>query len=253
MKHFFTLLRHEIRALLISPATYIATVLFLGLMGFVFQDLLVAFVREARDTAPAVDFFKLFWLPVFFLAPLLTMRCLAEERRLGTIETLMTTPVTTPEVVLSKFFAAYGFYLMLWLSTLSFHWVLYQFAENPQLIDPGPLIGGYLFVALSGLMFIAAGIFSSALTRSQLVAGLLTLAMSFVFTLGFRYLDDFSLFQSDPESLRSIIVDHVQIFQHAQDFVGGVFDTRAPVLYLSMTGILLFVAMLALDARSVRN
>jgi len=253
VNHFFTLLRHEIRALLISPATYIATVLFLGLMGFIFQGLLVSFVRESRETSPAVDFFSLFWLPVFFLSPLLTMRSLAEERRLGTLETLMTTSVSSPEVVLSKFFAAYGFYLTLWLSTLSFHWVLFEFAENPKLIDPGPLIGGYVFVALSGLMFIAAGIFSSALTRSQLVAGLLTLAMSFVFTLGFRYLDDFTIFQSEADSLRSVIIDHVQIFQHAEDFVSGVIDTRAPVLYLSMTGILLFMAMLALDARSVRT
>lgn len=253
MKHFFILLRHEVRVLLISPATYIATVLFLGLMGFIFQGLLVSFVRESQDVSPAVGFFNLFWVPVFFLSPLLTMRSLAEERRLGTIETLMTTPVTTPEVVLAKFFAAYLFYLALWLSTLSFHWVLFRFAEDPRLIDPGPLVGGYLFVALSGLMFIAAGIFASALTRSQLVAGLLTFTMSFVFTLGFRYLADFSLFQNDPESLRAIIVDHVQIFQHAEDFVSGVFDTRAPVLYLSTTGILLFLAMLALDARSVRT
>ncbi|BET65502.1 hypothetical protein ASA1KI_04200 [Opitutales bacterium ASA1] len=253
MKHFFTLLRHEIRALLISPATYIATVLFLGLMGFVFQDLLVGYVREARDTSPAVDFFKLFWLPVFFLAPLLTMRSLAEERRLGTIETLMTTPVTTAEVILAKFTAAYGFYLVLWLSTTSFHALLFHFAKNPQVLDPGPLIGGYAFVALSGLMFIASGIFASALTRSQLVAGLLTLTISFVFTIGFRYLDGFAVFQGDPDSFRATIVDHIQIFRHAEDFVSGVIDTRAPVLYLTATGLLLFLAMLALDARAVRN
>ncbi len=253
MKHYFTLLRHEIRVLLITPATYIATVLFLGLMGFVFQQLLVAFVREARDTPPAVDFFSLFWLPVFFLSPLLTMRSLAEERRMGTLETLMTTPVTTAEVVLAKFSAAYLFYLGLWLSTLSFHWVLYKFAADPRLIDPGPLLGGYLFVALSGLMFIAAGIFASALTRSQLVAGLFTLALAFAFTLGFRYLADFAVFQSDPGGVRAIVVDHLQVFQHAQDFVSGVFDTRAPVLYLSVAGLLLFLSMLVLDARSTRT
>lgn len=253
MNHFFVLLRHEIRALLISPATYIATVLFLGLMGFVFQDLLVSYVRTARDASPAVDFFKLFWLPVLFLSPLLTMRSIAEERRLGTIETLVTTPVTTPEVILSKFLAAYLFYLGLWLSTLSFHWVLFQFAENPEVLDPGPLIGGYLFVALSGLMFIAAGIFSSALTRSQLVAGLLTVALSFGFTVGFRYLGDPALFEPEPDTLLASVVGHVQVFQHAEDFVGGVLDTRAPVLYVSVAGVLLFLSMLALDARSVRT
>jgi len=253
VRHFFTLLRHEIRILLITPATYIAAILFLGLMGWVFQDLLVAFVRTARDTAPAVDFFRLFILPVLFLSPLLTMHTIAEERRLGTLETLVTTPVATPEIILAKFFAAYLFYVVLWLSTLSFHWVLYRFADNPQVLDPGPLIGGYLFVSLSGLMFIAAGIFSSSLTRSQLVAGLLTFAISFGLTIGLRYLGDPALFEPEPDTLLATIVGHVQIFQHAEDFVSGVLDTRAPVLYFSVAGILLFLSMLALDARSVRT
>lgn len=238
--------------LLISPATYIAAALFLGVMGAVFQLLLVDFVREPSDTSPAIDFFRLFWIPVFFLTPLLTMRSLAEERKLGTIETLMTTPVTASEVILAKFFAAYLFYVGLWLSTVSFQYVLVGFAEDPRLLDPGPLIGGYLFVALSGTMFIAAGIFASALTRSQLVAGLLAFVLTFLLTFGFRFVADYALGQSQPDDLLGSLAAHVQVFQHADDFVAGVFDTRAPVFYLSTCGVLLFLSMLALDARSAR-
>ena len=92
MRHFFTLLSHEIRVLLFSPSTYIAAVLFLLVMGFIFTGILDAYSKTPQETPPAVVFFQLFWLPVFFMVPLLTMKCFAEERRLGTIETLLTTP-----------------------------------------------------------------------------------------------------------------------------------------------------------------
>lgn len=253
MRHYLILLRHELRVLIITPSTYIAAVLFLGVMGFFFQELLATYAAEPSDVSPAVGFFKLFFFPVFFLTPLLTMRSLAEERRLGTIETLMTTPVTSIEVVLAKFSASYIYYLALWLSTLSFHYVLYRFAANPQVIDPGPLLGGYLFVALSGLMFIATGIFSSAMTRSQLVAGLLTFALTIVLTLGLRKLADLALFMSTPGDMVNAVAAHVQIFQHADDFVSGVFDSRAPVFYVSTAAFMLFLSVLALDGRSARS
>jgi len=253
VRHYFILLRHELRVLVITPSTYIAAVLFLGVMGFFFQEILSTYAAEPSDISPAVGFFRLFFFPVFFLTPLLTMRSLAEERRLGTIETLMTTPVTSIEVVLAKFSASYLYYLALWLSTLSFHYVLYRFAANPQVIDPGPLIGGYLFIALSGVMFIATGIFSSAVTRSQLVAGLLAFSLTIMLTLGLRKLADLALFTTEPGDMVNAVAAHVQIFQHADDFVAGVFDSRAPVFYLSTAAFLLFLSVLALDARSARS
>jgi ABC-2 type transport system permease protein len=253
VKHFITLLRHEIGILLINPASYIAAVLFLVLMGMIFQLLLVDYARSASEVSPAVDFFRLFWVPVFFLTPLLTMRSLAEERRRGTIETLLTTPVTSAEVVLAKYFAAYGFYICLWLTTLSFQWVLLHFAEDPRMIDPGPLIGGYLYVALSGLMYIAIGIFSSALARSQLVAAMLAVVLCIIISFLFPGVEYIIQFQTNPNPLLVTLADHLQIFQHSTDFVSGVFDTRAPVLFISMTAMLLFLSMIALDGRSARS
>ena len=107
MKHFPTLLSHELRMLLVSPATYVAATLFLGFMGLIFAKILEIYSGSAQESSPAIVYFQLFWLPVCVMVPLLTMKCLAEERRLGTIETLLTTPVTTTEVVLAKFGAAY--------------------------------------------------------------------------------------------------------------------------------------------------
>ena len=124
MKHFFTLLSHEIRMLLVSPGTYIAATAFLAFMGFIFVGILESYSTAAQDSSPVQVFFSLFFLPVFFMVPLLTMKCLAEERRLGTIETLLTTPVTTTEVVLGTFGAAYFLYMLLWGSTGALFFIL---------------------------------------------------------------------------------------------------------------------------------
>ncbi|TVR50066.1 MAG: hypothetical protein EA425_10765 [Puniceicoccaceae bacterium] len=253
MKHFFVLLRHEMWALLINPGTYIAAFLFLIVMGFIFQDLLTALVRNPQENPPGVTFFQLFWLPVFFLVPLLTMRSLAEERRMGTLETLMTTPVTSVEVVTSKFAAAYFYYLMLWLATASFHFILYQFSRDIRLVDWGALAGGYLFVALSGLLFIALGILASALTRSQLVAGIFAFTLVFTTIIGGRYLEELVLLQEARAEWVGRVVEHLQIFQHAEDFTAGVIDSRPIVFYISGAALLIFFSILAVDLKNNRT
>ena len=128
--------------LLVSPSTYVARGLFLAVMGFIFTGILKSYSAAPQEISPAQVFFQLFWLPVLFLVPLLTMKCLAEEPRLGTIETLLTTPVTTTEVVLGKFGAAYILYLLLWASTAFFFYILSRFARDARFIDPAPLLGG---------------------------------------------------------------------------------------------------------------
>lgn len=252
MKHFLTLLRHEVGVLLINPATYIATVVFLVLMGALFHQLLIDYATAANETSPAVNFFKLFFLPVLLITPLLTMHTLADERRRGTIETLLTTPVTTVEVVLAKFTASYLFYVAMWASTVSFHWLLYRLAESPAAIDPGPLIGGYTFIALCGLPYIAMGIFASSLTRSQLVAALVTFALTALFTFAPLLLPELVASPEGGSTLMRALVDHVQITQHASDYISGTIDTRAPVLFVSFASLWLFLAILSLDARSAR-
>jgi ABC-2 type transport system permease protein len=177
MRHFLTILAHEVRMLLVSPSTYIAAVGFLSVMGFIFTGILEAYSKAPQELSPASVFFEIYYFPAIFMVPLLTMKCLADERRLGTIETLLTTPVTTAEVVLGKYAAAYLLYLLFWGSTAGFFYILKRFAGDAHLIDPGPILGGYLFVAVSGLLFIAIGVFASSLSRNQAVAGMLCVTM----------------------------------------------------------------------------
>ena len=115
MRHFLILLKHELRMLLISPTTYIAGFLFLALMGLLYWIILNEMSTTALEELPHVEFFKGFWIPTFFVIPLLTMRSIAGERSSGTLDTLLTTPTSRISVVLSKFTGAYLFYLLLQL------------------------------------------------------------------------------------------------------------------------------------------
>jgi ABC-2 type transport system permease protein len=249
MRHFIIILSQEIRALLFSASTYIAAVLFLLVMAFIFTGILESYNRAPQEAPPAAVFLQLFWLPVFFMVPLLTMRSLAEERRLGTLETLLTTPVSTAEVVLGKFFACYLFYIALWGSTLGFHYVLQRFARDPRLLDPGPLVGGYLFIAVSGLLFIALGIFASAVTRSQAVAGIFCGTLLIALILGTRYLAELPALNQEVFFPLRLSVNSLQIFQHLDDFTSGVIDTREIIFYVSGAVLALIFSILGVEAK----
>ena len=120
MRKFGYLFNQQLNQMFISPSTYIAAFLFLAFMGVIYLYSLVEVSRGAGDRSPTEIFLSAFWIPVLFMVPLLTMRSLSEERRMGTLGTMMTTPVTAFEIVLSKFLAAYFFYALLWAMTLAF-------------------------------------------------------------------------------------------------------------------------------------
>ncbi|PAW64873.1 MAG: hypothetical protein B9S34_11860 [Opitutia bacterium Tous-C1TDCM] len=249
MKHFFTLLSHEIRMLLVSPATYVAATLFLGFMGLVFTKILEIYSSAPQESSPASVYFQLFWLPACVMVPLLTMKCLAEERRLGTIETLLTTPVTTTEVVLAKFGAAYFLYLSLWASTAGFFYILRRFSGDVRFLDTGPLVGGFLFIAVSGLFFVALGVFASSVTRNQSVAGIFGCVMLAGLILGGNALSDSAwLEQGVLQPLKSV-VDYSHVFSHRDEFTRGVIDSRHVLFYVSGTVLALIFSILSVEAK----
>jgi ABC-2 type transport system permease protein len=253
MKHLPTLLSHELRMLLVSPATYIAATAFLTVMGFIFTEILTSYSRTPQEISPANVFFYYFWIPVIFMVPLLTMKCLAEERRLGTIETLLTTPVTTTEVVVAKYSAAYLLYLALWGATGGFFYILKRFSGDMHFIDLGPLIGGYLFVAVSGLFFVAIGVFTSSLSRNQAIAGVLSFAALLLLILGTNALHEADFLTRDGLQLARDLVDYTRVFAHRDDFTRGVIDTRQLLFYLSGTILALIFSILGVEAKLLHS
>ena len=253
MRHYPTILSQEIRALLFSPITYVTAVLFLLVMGGLFTVILDQYSKEALEIAPAVTFFSSFWIPVFFMVPSLTMKSFAEERRMGTLETLLTSPVSTAEVVLGKFSAAYLFYLLLWGSTIGFHYILHIYARDVRYLDSGPLIGGYLFIAVSGLLFISIGILASALTRSYEVAAILTFTILFSLIFGLRFLGQTSALNAEIFQPFKTTVDSLQVLSHVDDFTRGVIDTRQAFFYVTGSVLALIFSILSVEYKTLNT
>ncbi len=236
----------ELRAYFFSPLAYVVAALMLVINGLVFW-LIVSYLNRpgVQIGAPLELFFGqtlYFWLVLLFVAPVLTMRLLSEERRSGTIEVLMTAPVTEDGVVVGKYLAALLFYVFLWLPTLVYAGVLAVYGE----VDWGPVAAGYLGVFGIGALFLAVGVLASALTRSQLVAAVLTFALLVpLFTFGLLE----QLF--NDETLRQAF-SYLNLWQHMEEFGKGIVDTRRLVYYLSATVLFLFLAARALEQRKWR-
>lgn len=254
MSRFSYLLRNEIRSLLLSPATYAAAVLSLLMMGFFYYLTLLDLAQQPQRELPNVIFFRYFLFPVCLMVPMLTMRSVAEERRQGTLGTLMTTPVTAFAFVLSKFLAAFFFYALMWLLALGFPLLAVLYLPHPELaqllLEPGSLLGGFLFVLLSGLFFVAIGIFTSSLTRSQLVAGMLSFSTIFLLVVGTTVLRTQSPGLGIADVFAGDFLGYLQVFDHYNDAVRGLLDTRPLIYYGSGTLLVLGLATLVVETKT---
>lgn len=243
MRHFITLLRHELRMLIIAPSTYIAAILFLILMGFIYWAIIRNMALSPQELTATNQFYSLFWLPVFFTVPMLTMRSIAPEKNQSTLETLFSTPAPKSAIVLSKFFAAYILYASLWLATLYFPYisvkVLPTTISNYNLLDGASLAGSITFIGLSGLLFISIGIFTSSLTRSQLIAGMLCFTFLFILCAGAQQLEYATFNYLEPGDFAYETIQYINVFQHYHDFSLGIIDSRPFIFYVTTSLVLL--------------
>ncbi len=241
MTRLLALTAREWNAFWYSPIAYVVGAFFLLMQGWVFW-LLVEVLNDPR-VDPSLRMSQFFfggtffyWLTVLMLAPLLTMRSFSEEKRTGTIEILLTAPVTEVEVVVAKFLGAWLSYCALWAVTaLFFVYLRFQTA-----LDWGPVLTGYLGTWLLGAVLIAVGMLTSSLTRNQVIAGV----MSFVLILLLFSVGFLNAFVTDPST--RITVEYLSLLEHFQDFAKGILDTRPIVFYLTLV-----VSMLFLTVRTI--
>ena len=245
MSQVLVLWKREMQATFFSPMAYVVMAVFLVLMGLSFSIVVQLLVRGApgSDVVQILFASPFFWLAVLIAVPSITMRLLTEERREGTIESLMTAPVTCSELVIAKFLGALSFYLILWIPTLSYVLIIHHFSASETVFDVGGLAGAYLGAGLIGAFFISVGLFFSSLTSSQIVAAISTFAAVAVFLLvGFLpWMSDSHLLQE----LTRMISGHV----HMNDFARGAIHTQVLVFYLSTTLLMLFVTVKYLQSR----
>lgn len=239
MRVLFVLFIKELRSLFFAPVAWIVMALVMIINGFSFRAAIALLEGGPQvSSLVALTFFsRWFWLSYFFIFPLLTMRLFAEERKLGTFETLFTAPVRTWQVVAAKFLAAMFFYCLLWLPSLGnfrlFQWMTAGAAEIPD----GQVLGAYLLLFFLGLFNIAMGCFASALTSSQIVAAALSFTLSLLhFLLGVFVL---YLGQRIPPAYMDF-VHYIATVEHIPLFTGGLLDTR-PIVYYSSFALLFLV------------
>lgn len=177
-----------------------------------------------------------------FLIPAVTMRSFSEEWRNGTIELLMTKPLSDWQIISAKFFAGFLIVVFSLLPTLVFYWSVKQISLAPG-IDEGATWGSYFGLLFLASAFVAIGIFASALSKNQIVAFILAVFLSFFFYVGFEQI---SGFMSIP-GLDSFILK-LGINEHYVSMSRGVIDSRDLVYFLSLSGFFLFLTKIKLDS-----
>lgn len=243
---FFAVVRRELRAYFVSPLAWAILTFFLFVQGLSFA-MIVGYLADPMAPAGATpfDFFFnsfFFWITLIFATPVLTMRLLAEERRSGTVETLMTAPVTEAQVVVAKFLAALGFWCFLWVPTLLYPLIVERYAE----VDWGPIAAGYLGIVGIGAMFLAVGLFASSFTKNQIVAAVATFGLLMLLFL-LPWFDGLVTRQAAKD-----VLGFANLLSHTEELGKGIVDSRRLVYWLSTTVLFLFLTTRALEAKKWR-
>jgi ABC-2 type transport system permease protein len=240
VSRFFTIWRRELTACFLSPVAYVTMVIFLSVSGWVF----VQAVEGKSGTMESLE--VLLFMSIFFWVPILTtvisMRLLAEEKRMGTLETLMTAPVTDGEVILGKYAGALSFLFIVIYPSVSYIFILKALSPGLGAIDVGGVIGGCLMLALVCTTSVAIGLLVSLLTKNQIVAAICIFCAVWM-PFFVRQMGSILPFESEKA------LDYLSIESHIMDFARGSVDTRPVILYLSSTVFILFVTVRLLEMR----
>ncbi|MFN2476068.1 MAG: ABC transporter permease [Chthoniobacterales bacterium] len=250
MSKFFTLLKREIRSYFYSPIAYIVLVFFLLVSGFDFYIQLSFMNGRPVGYTVQEAFFNsvFFWFAFVLIFPLITMRLFAEEFKLGTIEPLMTAPVRDWQVVLSKFFGALFFYIVLWIPTLLYFAIFQKVTHQPAANSFGGYLGSYLMLLLLGMFYLSVGCFASVLTKNQIVAAIISFCtITLLFFLGLV-----SFILQEISSATRQLLGYFSAIEQMGTLSRGEIDTRPMVLYLSMTIVMLALTHLAFQSRKWR-
>ncbi len=232
----------EVESYYLAPLMYLVLAVFLVLNGLAFSFSLLdtggnvdATVRSFLGESP------FFWINILFVPPILTMRLIAEERRAGTLEGLMTAPVTDVVVILAKFLGSLSFYVALWAPSIVYLLVLKSYGALP---DTGILISSYVGILLLGSLLLAIGVLASAISPNQIVAAIFGVVGNLVLFFGPL------LSIRMPRGALRTTLEHLSVLFHFQNSFGkGILDTGMVAVYVIGVAICLFLAVRAIESR----
>jgi len=250
MRCFFILLNKELWGFFVSPVAYVVLALAMVLNGFSFRAAL-SILESAPSEGSIVTwtfYSRWFWLSYFFIFPLLTMRLFAEEKKMGTLETLLTAPVRTWEVVWSKYLASVIFYCLIWVPSALNFWLLRKLTGGAVEIPVGALQGSYLGLFFMGLFNLAVGCFASSLTSNQIVAAVVSFTVCLMHFLVGVFVQ---VGRNVPEKFIDV-VQYISSSDHIRLFTTGLLDTRPMVYYTSLALLFIVLTQQVLDFRKWR-
>ena len=255
MRNALAIANKEFRSYFASPIGYILIGLFALLFGYFFYLYLMMFVRQSEQMMQfgggggtnvnqmmIRGLFQNTAVIILFVMPMITMRTYSEEKRSGTIELLLTSPVTDIEIIVGKFFGALGLYLAMLSVTLPYMGILFYYG-NPEW---RPLLAAYLGLVLMGGTFVSLGLLISSTTNNQIVAGV----VSFVV---FLLLWIVGWFADSAGPTIGPITSWLSITEHFDDFSKGIIDTKHVLYYLSLITFGLFLTAKSVDTERWRG
>lgn len=233
MRNIFIIAKKELRSYFTSAIAYVVFAMFLVLAGYFFSAILLI-TKQASFAGAAYNI----TITLLFLVPLITMRLFAEERKLGTLEILLTKPVKDFEVVLGKFFAALCFLILMFATTGVYIFILFKYG-NP---DPGPIWSSYLGLLLVGASFLALGIFASTLTENQIIAAVISFALILCLWI-------INWISGQLGTTQESLLSYLSLSTHFDDFLRGVIDLKNVIFYLSFIIFWLFLTFKSIEVR----
>ncbi|MDR1181912.1 MAG: gliding motility-associated ABC transporter permease subunit GldF [Bacteroidales bacterium] len=240
----YSLFIKEIKIFLNSLIGYFVIGVFLTLTGLFLWVFPMSYNVLDRGFADMSGLFSLAPIVFLLLVPAITMRSFAEERRVGTIELLLTMPLSNTQIILGKYFASVTLLIISILPTFIYFLSIYFLGYPKGNIDFGAMWGSYLGLIFLGSTFVSIGIFCSLLTDSQIVSFILSILISFILWLGFDFVYSFDLFGSFGQIIKWFGIDH-----HYASISRGVIDTRDILYFVSVIILFLLFSRLRLQSR----
>lgn len=237
MRNIWIIAKKEIKQFFVSFVAYIILFFFLLLGGYYFYSYIIN-IRDGMVIMPY--FLKFLGFISFICTPFITMRVFSEEKKMGTIELLITSPLKEIEIVLGKFLGTLLFYLI-YLSFSLFYLLIIIAFSRP---DYGVVLAGYLGFILLESAYISIGILISAMTKNQIVSGVVTL----IFLLFFWIV---SWIASSLPNIAGEILGYFSFLNHYEEFTKGIIDTKHIIFYISIIFINLFLTVRLLENRKI--
>ena len=253
MRNVVAIAHKELRSYFASPMAYIVIGFFLLPFGVFFFLYLQSFVKQSLQAAQFGGPMNINQqviryvlqnasVIILFIMPMITMRTYSEEKRSGTIELLLTSPVTDVEIILGKFFGALGLYAAMLAVTLLYIAILFGYG-NPEW---RPLVAGYLGLLLMGGAFVSLGLLISSTTNNQIVAVVITFVVVLLLWI-------IGWFADSAGPTLGPITSYLSITEHFDDFSKGIIDTKHVIYYLSLITFGLFLTAKSVDTERWRG